>query len=200
MGFTQSGKTVFVKWLVAQAPACLIYDVKKQYFQFGKVARSVQEVGACFRQGYTKVVYQPEVVTKTDFSLLCEFVYRSLRNCLFVVEEVQAVATKSDIPASFRKVLTIMEGDPYRVGVVCISQRPANIHNDVLTQSSLWVVFQLAKNDAKYIGDMTDISTDDIYGLPPRHFFVFKNRAVVEGEARVVRYPPLQLPPNLLHG
>lgn len=199
MGFTQSGKTVFVKWLVDQAPACLVYDVKRQYAAFGKTTRSVEETRQAFRQGFRKVIYQPEQVTRDDFDRLCLFVYQSLRNCLFVVEEVQAVATKSKIPSSFTKVLTIMEGDPYRVGVVCVSQRPANMHNDILTQSSVWIVFQLARNDAFYIGEMTSIPEDEIFNLTPKHFFLYKNRAV-EGEPRVVRFPPLGVRPELLHG
>jgi hypothetical protein len=81
------------------------------------------------------------------------------------------------IPENFKKIITIGQGNPYNIGVICITQRPQNTHNDIISNSSLIVCFKLnLERDAKIIYEMTGIPIESIQNLQYNHFFIYNDR------------------------
>lgn len=176
-GKTQSGKSHFCKWLLKSFPARIIYDLKREYTAFGVQVHSLATLRFAVQTGYNKIVYQPEDLSIEHFNEVCGFIFRYLRNCVFVVDEVHNFCYKSFIPMEFKRLITIAQGQPYNIGIIAISQRPANTHNDILGNASIIVAFKLhLQHDAKAISDMTGIPAEELQGLEYYHFYVYNDR------------------------
>ena len=176
-GKVQSGKTTLAKLLIMMLDCRLIYDIKRQYSDFGVIVRSISELHSVFSAGCDKVVYQPNDISIEHFNDVCKFIYFNVRNITFIVEEVHSFCKKLLIPEYFNKLILLCEGDPYFIGVWSISQRPANVHNDIITQSSIIVSFKLHPDDAKAV---IMIPVNTILDLRQFCFAVFDDREYSE--------------------
>lgn len=186
-GKTQSGKTYLAKKILMQCKNRLMYDVKREYGDLGVVVHTLQQLAYVIKEGAVRIVYQPEDLSPEHFNEVCRFVYLHLKNIMFAVDEVQSVCTKSYIPKYFKLIITVRQADG--VGVMAITQRPQNVHNDVLSQSSVWFVFKITqKHDADAVERNTGIPADALQALPYRHFYTYDDRA--EHRA-VVKHRPL---------
>lgn len=188
-GKTQSGKSFFCKWLLRQYENLLVYDLKREYTAFGVVVRSLDQLRRAVGQGYNRIVYQPVDLSAEHFDLVCDFVFSFLRNLVFVVDEVHVFCSKHCIPQNFKNLITVAQGSPYFIGVISISQRPANVHNDVLGNSSLIVSFRLSLfADAEAVSSMTDIPVEELQGLEYYWFYVYNDR---EKENVITKHEPI---------
>lgn len=180
-GKTQSGKSYFAKTILKQYENRLIYDIKREYGALGFIVKSIDDLEKAIKGGCNKLVYQPEDLSLDHFDFVCGFVYDNLKNIVFCVDEVHNFCTKSQIPLCFKKLITICQGDPYNIGVIAITQRPANTHNDVISNASLYVVFKLnLENDVKAVSSSTGIPEDELRELPYRYFYVYNDRSETE--------------------
>ena len=188
-GKTQSGKSYLAKSILQQFNNRVIYDIKREYSDLGLVVRSFKDFERAIKGGCNKVVYQPEDLSQEHFNDVCGFIYKNLKNIMFCVDEVHNFCTKSFIPFEFKKLITITQGDPYRIGVISITQRPANTHNDVISNSSLYIAFKLnLRNDIKAVEESTGIPEEQLRELPYRWFFVYNDRSEKE---TITKHKPL---------
>lgn len=150
-GQTQSGKTNLVQNLISKLSNFFILDIKWQYSEFGAIVHSIADLELAARSGVTKFIYQSYSIDVEEFNQICKFILYNLKNITFIVEEVQNFCSKHSIPEYFKSLITMSQGDSQqfasKVGVWCISQRPANVHNDIITQGMV-ITFHLHEIDA----------------------------------------------------
>ena len=188
-GKTQSGKSYLTKKLLTQYENRVVYDIKREYNQFGLIVHEVSEMEEAFNKGCNKVVYQPNDLTTEHFNEFCGWIWRNLRNIVLVVDEVHNFSTCSFIPMEFKRIITVGQGEPYHIGVIAITQRPANTHNDIKSNASLYIAFRLNLDaDAKAVQDHTGIPAEQLKELPYKHFFIYNDRS--ESDA-ITRHTPL---------
>lgn len=180
-GKTQSGKSYLSAHLLSKCENRIIYDLKRKDFNhLGLKVHNLEDLKTALRNGCNKIVYQPNDLHEDHFNDFCGFVFSNLKNIMLCVDEVHKFCTKHKIPNNFNSLVTIGQGDPYNIGIVAITQRPANVHNDVISSSTIIISFRLnLKADAEAV---TGIDANEIQKLPHRHFLVFDDR-IEDGKA-----------------
>lgn len=192
VGKTQSGKSHLVKTeIIPKLQNVIIVDIKREYGAFGVVVTDLRGVAQACYDGVRRVVYQPMDLSYGTMESLCAWVRDHLRNWTLVIDELQNWCTSSYIPPALKWVVCTGQGEPYRLGLVAVTQRPANVHNDVKSNSSLYIVFRLfLQADAAAISESTGILEDRLRGLAQHHFLVYDDRAASGCE--IVAYPPVR--------
>lgn len=171
-GKTQSGKTHLAKSLIRKYKNWIIYDIKHEYEGFGAIVFSISELLKALSVGCNRIVFRPKYPNIEEFDSVCAIVYEKLRNILFVVDEVHKVAQKWKIPQNFNSIVTICEAKG--IGVISISQRPANVHNDIISQSTIVIAFRMnLQTDAESVHV---IPAEKIMSLPQHSFMVYDER------------------------
>ena len=156
----------------------MIYDLKREYSALGVVVADLEGLRLAINTGKRQIVYQPQDLSTEHFNDVCAFIFRYLKNMVFCVDEVHNWATKMFIPLEFKRLITVAQGEPYNIGIIAITQRPANVHNDILSNASLIICFKLhLQHDIKAVADMTGIEPQVIADLPYYHYVVFNDRA-----------------------
>ena len=178
VGKTQSGKSYWAKKLLSQYKNRIVYDIKREYSDYGLIVKTIEELDEAIKSGCNKIVIQPLDLSSEYFDKVCEYIFSKLRNMVFIVDEVHNYISKSYIPMGFKRLVTVAEGKELRIGVISISQRPQNIHNDIISNCKLVVCFKLnLKNDAESISELTGMRVEDIQNLPYRDFMVYDDTA-----------------------
>lgn len=176
-GKTQSGKSYFAKYLLKYYKNYIIYDIKREYSKFGAVVHSLDDLKNAIYNGCNRLVYQPNDLSAEHFDEICDFIFAELKNILFLVDEVHNYCQKMKITMGFKRIITVAQGDPYNIGVIAITQRPANTHNDIISNSSLIISFKLnLEDDSKAIEKNTGIPYKDLQNLEYNHFIVYNDR------------------------
>lgn len=189
-GRTQAGKSYFTEYgLLPQFANIIVYAIKPADFaSCGAVVRSIAELDNALKHGCNRLVYRASTLSDAEFSAFCRYIRLHVKNALVVVDEVHHWASKNRIDPEFKHLITVHQGEPYNLGVLSITQRPQNCHNDVLSQSTYWVMFQLDMADAEYIGNRLRVDPEQLAQLPPRHFAVYMN---IAGSHGLTFYPPV---------
>jgi DNA helicase HerA-like ATPase len=172
-GVTQSGKTYFVKQIISSIPNVIIYDIKREYSQFGTVVRTPEGFKEAIRRGIKRIVIQPLDLSPEYFDRFCEIIFKTLKNIMLVVDEAHKYCTKSKITYWFNSLVTITQGKEFRIGIIAITQRPANMHNDMITQSTAIISFMVKGHDAKAVSRFTSIPIEALERLPQHYFYIY---------------------------
>lgn len=190
-GKTQSGKSHLVKRVILpQLANILVYDIKREYGEHGVVCHTLEQIVRAFHDGVRRVIYQPTDLSMDHFDRLCAWVWDTLRNVTLVVDEVHNFCTSSVISPAFKRLITVAQGEPYRIGVVAISQRPANVHNDIKSNASLWFVFRLfLEADVRAVEMSSGIPGESVRSLGQHCFLVYDDRAPAGNE--IVEFSPV---------
>lgn len=86
-----------------------------------------------------------------------------------VIDEVQNFARHNYIPRYFREVL--LTGRHQNLGLIACSQRPANVHKDILANSHHIFCSNVSEaNDLNYLKSMLGSAADRLRGLKQFHF------------------------------
>lgn len=163
VGKTQSGKTSLIKFLLRMPNRFIIFDVKREYSDFGTVVRDKNNFLKLIKENVDKIVFQPSRVDIDLFDEVCKIIWENYKNGLFVVDEAHLFAPLNRIPTFFKTIITVMEGELHRVGVWCINQRPQAIDKTVISQSSHTICFKM--NSLRDIKAVERIPEDTIRGL-----------------------------------
>lgn len=181
-GQRQSGKTKALEWLLKcdQNPTFIFdtlgvisYDIAKGNLKLYPNQR----------------VFNPNWITIPDYKARlnvflpwCDMVWRH-GNCIAVVEEWHLFNNKKDdLPLQFGNLFN--QGGNRNIAVRGTSQRPAQVHNDVLSACSHHFVFKMSMPadldwmcrvvDKKYIkGDPNDQKAMCVRKMPPYHFLYY---------------------------
>ena len=108
---------------------------------------------------------------KTDiFNRICQMVW-SFKGVLFVVEETHEFCTPHKMPNWF--ALLEKKGRHREIGVLKVTQRPADIHKGILSECQHIFIGRLqATNDIDYVSNFID-SKFNLRTLQDRNFFYY---------------------------
>lgn len=171
MGATGSGKSTFVKQLIAEARRLLVWDAMSEYSQ-GEVVSSMSALHvALSNAGRTKpfrIVFRPtfdDTIRQRQFEVFCSLAH-AVGSLTLVVEELRFVTTPSRAPAAWAKVT--MTGRHKGLRVIGISQRPASIDKDFLGNATLIRTGRLVyPEDVRAVAKAMRITENDIQALQP---------------------------------
>lgn len=177
---TQSGKSFYVKHRLGSYQNRIIYDIKGEYAEYGLIVHSLKELAKAWLVDHCKrVVYIPRSLRIEEFEEFCRWVYEHVRNTVIIIDEVHAFCSKHKISYWFQKLISVGSGDPRFLGMILISQRGQNIHNDVLDNSKRWVIFQVSRTDAIYLSKKVSLSAEILETLMPMYYATYENYATV---------------------
>lgn len=145
-GKTQRGKSTWIKKHLASFSNYVVIDsVKNEYGpEYGTPAASAADVVRLLRSGVRKIIWKaPPSVVSRELDALVRFLFNHVTNFLLVIDEIQLYCSKHSIGAALRDYVAAGEGEPRRLGLMVSSQRPQNVHNDFISQSTVRVSFQL---------------------------------------------------------
>lgn len=181
MGASGSGKTTKFKAKAAKLPARLrrrtiIWSPKEPADRYeilypgSVVVRSAAEVLAALRKagpsGEFHLVFQPRLNRKTDaaqFDAVCKLALAA-RNVLFVVDELHTVTQASFAPDGWSQL--VMMGRAYGCAVFGMSQRPASMDKDFLSNCSVVNTGRLAfKADAEAVASALNVKAAEVLAL-----------------------------------
>ncbi len=169
-GRTGSGKTFFSKqWLLPHYTRYVFWDIKKENSDMPHdiIITNPKELKSNIEK-YNKIIYQPTKPTDSDFNDICEIIFNSKNNALYV-DEAALISTPSKI-LYYHKVI-ITQGRSYDVGIINVSQRPRDIHNTLISESEHLFVFALSlETDVIKLRQQMGNAADEIYTLPEYHF------------------------------
>lgn len=178
-GATQSGKSTWTKVAAASLPSCIIWDVvKREFGHLGTVVTDLNGLNAAVSAGKQKIVIQTTDASMENFDQFCGYINRHLRRTTFIADEIHLVTRKSMMPPEFMRLISTGQGEPFRIGFIGTSQRPANVHNDIIGNATVKVAFRAAViHDAKAIEATTGIPAKALLTLPMHHFWVHDPRS-----------------------
>lgn len=191
-GKTQVGKSELAKYIIKQIKNWLIYDTKHEY-EGGAIVHDMKGLSRAFAAGCNRVIFRPDGVylTEEGFSEVCKFVYYNLKNITFIVDEMQEYCSKHKIPLPLKSIITVGEGKKH-IGFIAISQRPQNVHNDILSNISWLISLRiLLPEDAKYMAPYMHVNEKDLLSLPKYHYIMFNDREELGKE--IQRFKPIKV-------
>ena len=208
-GRTGSGKTFFAKnWLLPHYDRYVFWDVKHENLDMEHdiVVHNPKELKSAI-ENHNKILYQPTSPTDKDFDSICQIIFESKDNALYV-DEAAMISTPTKI-LYWHKIL-VTQGRSYNVGIIDVSQRPRDLHNTLISESEHLFVFALSlETDVLKLRQQMGTAADEIYYLPEYHFlyhnvkfnksFIFKPiRTLTQEELKENKIPKLELyRPNL---
>jgi len=159
-GQTGSGKSYFVTKAILPRLRCFVfYDYKRDFsnLPYRKVT-TLQEVYDEVRNNKSfRLVFQPFDASDDIFDELCRTVYTK-GNCTLVIDEVARHSKPAKILFWHDTLMRL--GRSRNVGIINTTQRPRDIHNNLLSESQIFFVFQLnlSTDKEKLRGVMGDIA------------------------------------------
>ncbi len=175
-GRTGSGKTFFAKnYLLPHYDRYVFWDIKKENTDMlhDVIITNPKDLKKALENPIlsarpSKILYQPTKPTDADFNDICEIIFNSKNNALYV-DEAALISTPSKI-LYYHKVI-VTQGRSYDVGIINVSQRPRDIHNTLISESEHLFVFALSlETDVIKLRQQMGNAADEIYTLPEYHF------------------------------
>ncbi|MEM3423568.1 MAG: DUF87 domain-containing protein [Nitrososphaeria archaeon] len=165
-GQSGTGKTTLAKYLIkqiAKQKPVWIWDYNAEYELF-------QKVKGTNNLYYGNLTYLPQEGTEEEFSQFCQTAYDQ-NNLTVVIEEVQEYANKFYMPPELAKI--VRTGRRRGVTYIAISQRPAEVHNAIISNSHHRFIFRLdLPPDIIYLKRWVMVDENTIKTLP-NHFFYY---------------------------
>lgn len=168
VGKTRMGKTYFVRKLIKMLKSkvlIIVLDVKNEYSDLKELDEKIllnSQSRGLYR--LTHLNYPDTDEEIHDPYYLNEFICRNMferGNCLLVCEEVASYIGKYgklyDIAPEFARYL--QQGQARNCGLICTSQRPAEVHTNILSQSQHIISFFMKlEHDQKALRNYFDPS------------------------------------------
>ena len=181
IGKNQVGKTTFAKnKILSKYNRYVFYDPKIQNIDVKHdiLVTTPTELKKVIGNGkYNYILYQPKMVEPVDFDQVCEIIFKEpdglksseyRGNCLYV-DEVMDVSSVNKIERFHKMILT--QGSGKGIGMINVSQRPSDIHNTILSESTQFFIFKLALDpDIVKMQKIIGTAADEISYLPYYHF------------------------------
>lgn len=151
----------------------IIIDIKQEDFnKLGcKVVKNYSQFVKALLAGNSKILVQDDNMTIEKLDKYAKFLYEKFKNFTLIVDELHELCTKHKIAPYMKKILHI--GRSKGKGFVGASQRTADIHNSVMSQTIHKFSFYLGLlSDRKRMEEELDLSTTDLSfeNLPEYHF------------------------------
>jgi DNA helicase HerA-like ATPase len=181
-GFTGSGKSFLaMKYLQYPQKHTIALDVKGDMkgFDEDEIITSINELHDIdFKQAKTplKILYRPSIyeMDEEHYEEFFKFIY-NLKNCTVFVDEVTAVCP-SPLKMLFWYKSILSRGRSRNTNVFSLSQRPKDIPQYILSESTHYFIFHLnTLNDRKRIFDNTGLREFLNNPLQQYHFYYYNN-------------------------
>ena len=149
-GIRGSGKSYFLKKLMASNSCFLVYDVMQEHNNNGGViVNNLKDLQYHLSKGHKKIVYRPISISTIEFDWICKAVYR-MGNRTLIVEESNRVIESMKITKGTSELIDL--GRHRNVGLVCVTRRIAVLDKLPVSQSEHIIVFKtVLPNDIKYL-------------------------------------------------
>lgn len=171
MGATGSGKSAFVKQLLAERNPnrLLIWDTMREYGSFGPVYENMGGIVEHMAKAkYFNLVFSPSRNDKTrakQFDLFCKLAMTA-GDLTLLVEELKFVTKPSWSPLPWSEVN--LTGRHKKLMVIGTSQRPAHIDKDFLSNATIIHTGMLGEErDMKPVAAAMRIAVEEIAVLKP---------------------------------
>lgn len=186
-GMTGSGKSTLAKKILELYPVVYVIDGKgfdkkeldtwKGFRQVEKIKDFIKLANARDEKGFRKhpkLIYTPiarELRNKEIIDQFFAYCYLS-KNCVVYVDEVTSICSQYYLPDAYFDCLT--RGRSRNVMTFSATQRPANIPQEVFTESeNCYIFFLNSENDRKRVEQNISVSRETIHGLAKQQFVYF---------------------------
>jgi len=201
LGNTQSGKTMFVRYLVrkiAKRNTVLIADSRKDDYINCSVTWNWTNYAAMINKRYGAfrfVDYHNADITITQHSVIVDIVAQLTflwpGNCVAVLEEAGKSISRAQHLGKSRVGLQnlVFEGLGLNKGYILIGQDPRYINAEMISQAQTLFLFSLGSRQREYLHRNWGI---DVPALPPGYFLRVLNVAVPDS-VEIRLFQPLKI-------
>lgn len=162
------GKSTLAKQIISKFPRFLIVDPSWEYGALGTIVHDLRDIE---KTESGKIIFQstqPHDVN--EFNKLCQLAFSS-SNFVLLIDEVHLYASPYEIPV-WLKNLVVM-GRKKGIGVITVSQRPAQTHKLLISQANHIFVFNLfIDRDVDFFRGFIP-NADQIITLPQYEYLYF---------------------------
>jgi len=166
-GQSGTGKSTLLQYIVKQIgkiKPVWIWDYSLQH----QVFTTVESLDKLF---YGNLVYRPQIGDENEFNQFCEIAFNQ-SNITVAVEEIQEYANKFRFPTPLSKIVRVGRGRG--VTYIAVSQRPAEVHNAIISNSHHRFVFRLdLPPDIQYLKRWLKCDEETIKNLPNYYFYYY---------------------------
>lgn len=165
IGMVQEGKTNFLKWLMSQTTV--------RYTCFDSIGMVSHGGYQPLKPDIQKIVVPRFSTRHKEFDEVCMQVWKE-GNQILIVDEVADNCTKWEIPEPFNLIVT--KGGNRNIGLWITTQRPAQVHNNILAGCKHHIIFRTyLPQDVEWYSKIVPkeiilLSKD----LAPYHFIYYK--------------------------
>lgn len=144
-GKTRSGKSVLTRSFIPTFHRVVYHDRKIEHtdlvqkYHFG-IVRTVDQLAQALQKGGKRILYQPADGSVDDFDLVCEEVFMT-GNMVFAIDEAASYIPSSRVPYYTGELLRL--GSGRGIGVWSLTQRPRDVANVLLSESSMIISYKL---------------------------------------------------------
>lgn len=185
LGFRGCGKTYLSRKIQSLYPRVIVIDVTGEYsdgiecHDFEEFSKAILE--STDKENFRIIFHShmdagPEEKDVIDHCIRLAMLRSSapeakFNNLLLVLEEVQNYSNSHSIPHYLR--YSYLTGRHHGMAILATSQRPAEVHKTILSQShNLFVGNVQEQNDIKYLASRLGDNADLLYTLPQRKFIL----------------------------
>lgn len=198
LGKRGSGKTTLARKLLRCFPRAVIFDRLGEFsdtspdirrFKNVRVVTSFQGFGQAIKDTLNlstfRIIFRFNVEADNHdetFNQALALVYKRKSfcefqtSCMVYVDEVHNFATAHFVPKWFKEIL--LTGRHQNLGLIACSQRPANVHKDILAQSHhIFCSVINEANDLNYLKGTIGSAAEQLAGLKQYHFLHIRDGA-----------------------
>lgn len=172
IGKTGSGKSVLAQSLLPQYPYVVCFDQKCEFeLPNARYVTSPEQLYETEFRIYEPIIYRPAVQywEADSWNEVFHYVYRR-QNLTLYVDEVYSVVERGVPPKMFKAI--IVQGRSKQIRLICASQRPVWIPQELLSESEHYFFFKTKKPEdrdlmAGYMG------AKDLPATTDEHSFLY---------------------------
>jgi DNA helicase HerA-like ATPase len=166
-GQSGTGKSTLLQYIVKQIgkiKPVWIWDYSLQHQVF-PIVENLNQLSL------SNLVYRPQEGSEEEFNQFCEIAFNQ-SNITVAIEEIQEYANKFRFPTPLSKIVRVGRGRG--VTYIAVSQRPAEVHNAIISNSHHRFVFRLdLPPDIQYLKRWLKCDEETIKNLPNYYFYYY---------------------------
>ncbi len=166
-GQSGTGKSTLLKYLlknISQAKPVWLWDYNGEHDVF-PYANGISQLRK------SSLVFRPQEGTEEEFNQFCTIAFE-IPNLTVAVEEVQEYANKFRFPTPLARIVRV--GRRKGITYIAVSQRPAEVHNAIISNSHHRFVFRLdLPPDIIYLKKWLQCDEETIKNLPNYCFYYY---------------------------
>ena len=165
-----SGKSIMAKYLLLKFPKYIVFDPLGEYSRFGKVVFSLEEINP----EDERIIFNPRDTPNNEetHDLVSKYVWDNLPNYCFLTDEIHMYQSKA-LTTNFKKVIT--QGRHRGIGMICVSQRFANVNQTITTQASHLFLFRLFGRDIETAKTYFGSDIEDLLRQLEEYHYIYWN-------------------------